>query len=93
MPVCIECGNGFSSKRRDAKFCKPSCRSNNCQKRKRQEKQAKGRQKDMFIVQDMNKIVNQFPDCQSYLQKLQTIYGNNALLWAIEAIACTGVQI
>lgn len=47
----------------------------------------------MFIVQDMNKIVAQFPDCQNYLQKLQTIYGNNALLWAIEAIACTGVQI
>lgn len=93
MPICIECGTGFNSKRKDAKFCKPSCRSNNCQKRKRIEKNAQAKQKDMFVVQDINKISAQHPEARDYLQKLYTLYGKNAAIYAIEAIVCTGVQI
>lgn len=90
MAICVECGAGFSSTRKDAKYCKASCRSNSCQKRKRQIGKAEVRTKDMFILRDMHAIRAKHPDSAGILDKLDLLYGKKALIMALDALTLTG---
>jgi len=93
MSSCLVCGETLVGKRDGAMYCSNSCRSNACQKRKRQESKSQRLSDDMFTMQLINTIKKKSPASGVLLMEVYAVAGRTIVDKAIEAVCMFAEEI
>lgn len=86
MSICVNCGNGFTGKRADAKTCSDACRSAVYYKRKTATKRWKDCNLDLFDSEDVRLLGRISYDAAEVIIKVANVAGREVAKQVIDGM-------